>query len=247
MTGNTSSAVRQQRHSGAKSLDDFPTPPWATRALCEKLIKYDHPLHLQAVWEPACNRGHMARPLGEYFDLVYASDVADYGWDGQNATCDFLLGTPYLVDALEFDWIITNPPFRLAADFIRTGLARARVGVAVLVRVAFSEGVKRYETLFGPMPETCDFPFVERVVMQEGKLLDPDRSYWFPDANGGDGQLKKPSTATAYTWLVWVKGCEHQHTVKDRISPCRRRLTRPGDYPEMPTITWRDRLFEVAE
>ena len=29
MTGNLSSAVRQQRHEPPDSLDDFPTPPWA--------------------------------------------------------------------------------------------------------------------------------------------------------------------------------------------------------------------------
>jgi site-specific DNA-cytosine methylase len=34
---NTSPAVMQQRHEPHNSLDDFPTPPWATRALCERL------------------------------------------------------------------------------------------------------------------------------------------------------------------------------------------------------------------
>ena len=32
---NTSSSVMQQRSEPQDSLDDFPTPPWATRALCE--------------------------------------------------------------------------------------------------------------------------------------------------------------------------------------------------------------------
>jgi hypothetical protein len=34
---NRSSAVMQQRSEPHDSLDDFPTPPWATRALCEFL------------------------------------------------------------------------------------------------------------------------------------------------------------------------------------------------------------------
>jgi hypothetical protein len=28
----------QRRHEAHDSLDDFPTPPWATRALCERLV-----------------------------------------------------------------------------------------------------------------------------------------------------------------------------------------------------------------
>ncbi len=41
MTGqNRSSAVMQQRSEPHDSLDDFPTPPWATRALCEYIARY---------------------------------------------------------------------------------------------------------------------------------------------------------------------------------------------------------------
>lgn len=37
MSQNTSTAVMQRRVEAHDSLDDFPTPPWATRALCEWL------------------------------------------------------------------------------------------------------------------------------------------------------------------------------------------------------------------
>ncbi len=37
MSQNRSSAVMQQRSEPPDSLDDFPTPPWATRAICEFL------------------------------------------------------------------------------------------------------------------------------------------------------------------------------------------------------------------
>lgn len=39
MTANRSTAVMQRRVEPLDSLDDFPTPPWATRALCEWLEK----------------------------------------------------------------------------------------------------------------------------------------------------------------------------------------------------------------
>ena len=39
MAQNTSHAVMAQRIEPADSLDDFPTPPWATRALLKILMK----------------------------------------------------------------------------------------------------------------------------------------------------------------------------------------------------------------
>ena len=63
MTGqNISHAVMAQRHEAKDSLDDFPTPPWATRALLEHVIN-GKDLNLQSCWEPACGEGHMAKVL----------------------------------------------------------------------------------------------------------------------------------------------------------------------------------------
>jgi len=229
MAQNTSAAVMAQRHEPHDSLDDFPTPSWATRALCEQLIGFGHRLHLHHVWEPACNRGYMARTLSEYFDRVYASDVADYGWDGQDWVADFLLDWDGARP--DCDWIITNPPFRLAAQFIEHGLRHARVGVAVFVRTTFIECSGRYEGLFRDCPESYVFPFVERVAIWKGVLLDPDVAVWKPDAKDGPC-MGKPSSATSYSWLVWLK--EPSGTVFSRIAPCRKRLTRAGDYPPLP-------------
>ena len=232
MGQNTSSAVMQQRLEAQDSLDDFPTPPWATRALCETLLSIGEPLQLQHVWEPACNRGHMARPLAEYFDTVHATDVHDYGWQGQHGTADFLID--WGQDVPDVDWVVTNPPFRLADDFIRQGLRIARRGVAVLVRSAFVEGAGRYDSLFRHHPEELVLPFVERVVMWKGQLLNPEVPVWKPDGKGG-GAMVKPSTATAYQWLVYdAQPDRSHHTLFRRIAPCRRRLTRPGDYPPLP-------------
>jgi type I restriction-modification system DNA methylase subunit len=103
---NTSHAVMAQRVEAADPFDLFPTPPWATRALCECLAP-EFDLRRRRAWEPACGLGHMTRPLSEYFELVYASDVVDYGSGAQR---DFLAPG----DEPAFDWIITNPPFKLA-------------------------------------------------------------------------------------------------------------------------------------
>lgn len=62
---NTSHAVMAQRHEAADSADDFPTPPWATRALIEHVIGVEAVRGLTCL-EPACGRGYMARPLCVY-------------------------------------------------------------------------------------------------------------------------------------------------------------------------------------
>jgi len=76
---NTSHAVMAQRFEAKDSLDDFPTPPWATRALLEHVIVSKNFPHHSA-WEPACGEGHMAKVLKEYFGQLDASDIFPYGY-----------------------------------------------------------------------------------------------------------------------------------------------------------------------
>src|SRR5262245_22389496 len=79
MAQNRSHAVMAQRAEARDSRDDFPTPPWATRALCEHILAKTE-LDTQTCLEPACGRGHMARALGEYFAAVDAADAYCYGF-----------------------------------------------------------------------------------------------------------------------------------------------------------------------
>lgn len=205
MTANTSSAVMQQRREPHDSLDDFPTPPWATRALCEWLRDdRAYELHNFTCREPAANRGHMVAPLSEYFGQIFASDIHDYG--AGYPVCDYLF-----CDDEKFDFTITNPPFRLAERFIEKATKTSRIGFAMIVRSAFLEGVSRYKELFSKNPPSFVLQFSERVVMHKGKLS------------------AKGSTATAYCWLVWLDG--EYPTRLDWIEPCRKRLERDSDYP----------------
>jgi len=196
------------------SLDFFPTPPWATRALVEHVIaghgwRLDQ-LAVMSCWEPACGQGHMARPLAEYFDGVTASDCHAYGFGEVH---DFLM--PGSIPWRRPDWIITNPPFRLAEQFALRALGIARVGVAMLCRTTFIEGIDRYRKLFAPRPPAIFAPFVERVPMVKGRVDD------------------KASSATSYSWFVWdTSGQRHRPPEIVWIPPCRKRLERPADYLE---------------
>lgn len=205
---NRSSAVMQQRSEPHDSLDDFPTPPWATRALCEWLRVRDPRLCTRTCREPTANRGHMVRPLEKYFKTVVASDIHDYGAGFPQQ--DYLFGDD---PNGEVDWTITNPPFRLAHQFIHQAIRHSQQGIAVIVRTAFLEGVQRQRNLFSLTPPSDILQFSERVVMHKGKLSETG------------------STATAYCWLVWMRGQRNRVTQFHWIPPCRKRLEVAGDYP----------------
>lgn len=88
--------------TGRKASDFYPTPPEATVALL-KFLSLPAQAH---IWEPACGEGHMV-------DVMEAMGYEVTGTDIQ-AGDDFLT-----IPLMGCDWIITNPPFRLAEQFIR--------------------------------------------------------------------------------------------------------------------------------
>lgn len=193
----------QQRAEPHDSLDDFPTPPWAGRALMEHVLgawnngTFD-------VWEPAVNRGFLLRGLADYFSSAAASDIFDYGIGARQG--DYLF-TPASSSP---DFIITNPPFRLAHAFIDKALSETAIGCAFLVRTSFLEGVNRYQSLWSRNPPTFVAQFAERVPMVKGRC-DPEAS-----------------TATSYCWVGWIHGAERRPMMW--IPPCRGKLERSGDY-----------------
>ena len=151
-------------------------------------------------------RAHMSKALAEYFSSVTSSDAYDYGF---GAVRDFVT-EPYAPSSC--DWVITNPPFRSAEQFVKTGLSVARVGVAILARTVFLESVGRYSGIFRDRPPTVVAQFTERVPMVKGRL---DR---------------KASTATGYAWLVWEKDSSAAVTRLTWIPPSRKKLERDEDY-----------------
>lgn len=199
-------SVMASRREPPDSLDFFPTPPWATRALLAEVLPHVlDGLHILTAWDPACGEGHMVEVLREEFTFARGSDVFDYGRGYEVA--DFLDAGTRLSPAA--DLICTNPPFNAAVRFALRALEEVSV-VALLLRTAWIEGEARYDALFRDRPPTVFAPFVERVPMVRGR--------WDPSA----------STATAYAWFVWVAGATPRAPLW--IPPGQRRArTRPDD------------------
>lgn len=123
--------------NGTRQANDFyPTPPDVTRAL----IKAALPSPPVSVWEPACGEGDMVRELAAAGFNVWGSDVVS----GK----DFLTAPP----PRQVDWIVTNPPFKLAEAFIRRAQELSpKEGFAMLTKATFWQA-KRRTKLFRDNP-----------------------------------------------------------------------------------------------
>ena len=187
-----------RRGTPRTGLDFYPTPPWATRALIEH-VRLGAGIR---VLEPAAGAGSMVGPLAEAGCEVTASDIHDYG--AGYPTSDFLSAPP---PARRYDWMITNPPFRLGEAFALQGLHHAD-NAALLCRLAWLETKARWEHLWDKAPFAEVLVFTERVVLVKGRLPGP-----------------RDTTATAYAWFVFRRGHHGPPTVawvppgtKDRLS-----------------------------
>lgn len=227
---NGARAIMGSRVEPDDSLDYFPTPPWATRALIEKVLPQAGrfgDIYKQSAWEPACGEGHIAEVLDEYFANVKATDIFDYGY-GSTEPFNFITDSQDEHAIGIRDWIITNPPFGdKTEEFVLKSIASARIGVAMFVRLQWLESGGRYEAIFKDFPPTIIAFFAERVPLVKGR--------WDPEA----------STATAYIWLVWIKGAAPRAPYW--IPPGQRQaLTRADDVERFTTqpVTKKPKLIE---
>ena len=164
---------------GGRQKDDFyATPTSATEALL-RAESLDGP-----IWEPACGDGAISKVLEAAGCRVVSTDLVDRGY-----------GTPR-VDFL-MEWqprapnIVTNPPFKLATQFVLKALQLTTGKVAMLLKVGFLEGLER-------APVFDNSPFARLWVFRRRQtfLRNGDESFTM---NGAGGMI-------AYGWFVWDRG-----------------------------------------
>lgn len=169
-----------QRHSLDVRKDDlYETPSVAVEALLrvEQLPKM--------IWEPACGRNSIVDVLRANGHTVHASDLVEYGL-GESYRVDFLMEHGYLFPGA----IVTNPPFKLAHEFVEKALDLCPK-VAMLLRLAFLESEKRCNIL--------DNGWLARVYVFRKRLPMMHRDGW---------EGNKANSGMAFSWFVWDK--EHK-------------------------------------
>jgi hypothetical protein len=153
----------------------YPTPPEGTRALLA-VESFDG-----SIWECACGAGDMSREFEAAGYDVVSTDLVSRGY-GQ-ARIDFLM--EYRLLAAN---VATNPPFKLAEQFVRHALGLGARKVAMLVRLHFLEGMERAE-LFAEYPPARVWVFPWRLCITPGEVKD--------DRGGG---------SIPYAWVIWEQG-----------------------------------------
>src|SRR5262245_54910469 len=116
-----------QRHTLAdRGSDCYSTPPEATRALLEVEILP------KKIWEPCVGTGAIANVLEAAGHEVIGTDLVDYDV-GYPGGIDFLMER-----SAPADCIVSNPPFKLAQEFVERALELCP-RVIFLLRLAFFE------------------------------------------------------------------------------------------------------------
>lgn len=137
-----------------REKDDFyPTPPEGTHALLS-VEQFTGPVR-----EPACGDGAISRVLEQAGYDVESTDLIDRGY-GQSRV-DYLMDYTPSVD------VVTNPPFKLAEEFVRHALNTSTGKVAMLLRLAWLEGQARRQ-LFQSTPFARVWVFSKRLAMGRG-------------------------------------------------------------------------------
>tara|TARA_R100000278_G_scaffold112813_1_gene90745 strand:- start:589 stop:1116 length:528 start_codon:yes stop_codon:yes gene_type:complete len=165
----------------ARQKDDFyPTPSEATQLLL------DNETFTGKVWECACGNGAMSKVLQENGYDVLSTDLNNYGFGESNR--DFLLEKEQLAPN-----ICTNPPFKVAQDFIEKCFELDVDKIAMFLRLSFLESVKRRD-FFQQNPPVRVYVMSKRFTLWRGD-----------ETPSGSG-------ITPYAWYVWERSGKNAYS-----------------------------------
>ena len=175
-----------------RDINDFyPTPKCAIDPLLEKEE------FQSVIWEPACGDGAISKVLKNNGYKVFSGDLIDRGYGEYFA--DFLkIPIDFFEAEGSFNFaydIITNPPFKLAQEFIEKALSFRNCNrVAIFARLGFLESKKR-KVLFENTPLQKVYVFSWRVPMWRR------------------GEVRSGGKNMPFAWYIWCKGYEGDPTL----------------------------------
>ncbi len=171
---------------GKRHKDDFyATPAPATHALL------DAESFEGSIWEPACGDGAISKVLAARGHDTTSTDLVDRGYRFGQHGVDFLMETKPLARN-----IVTNPPFKLANEFVRKALDLTTGKVAMLLKVGFLEGKGRAD-IHEKLSRVWVFRARQTFLRGGSEAI---------KMNGAGGMI-------AYGWFVWEHGHEGPPTL----------------------------------
>jgi hypothetical protein len=160
--------------------DFYPTPEFATQELLRNV-----PIIDGAILECCIGDGAIARVLDEGSREVYGSDIdpqTNCSFCGDATRRDFWQGVLDVMPEERIDWVVTNPPFNVAAEIVPLAYEFASTGIAMLLRLSFLEPVEDRGAWLNEHPPTS------MIVL-------PRISFT------GDGKTDSVTCA----WMIWEK------------------------------------------
>jgi hypothetical protein len=176
---NFSAIIANRSSENRNHLDFYPTPPSATIALINFLREENLYHHHHNVWEPACGTGDMSSVIRRMGNDVIETDI-QMGYD--YLTCHIPSGD-------KIDWVITNPPFKLAKEFILRS-AEHNLNFAFLLKSQYWHSASRM-SLFKRCKPTFILPLTWRID--------------FKYKERGQGAEAKGSPTMDHIWAVWKR------------------------------------------
>lgn len=172
--------------------DFYATDPKSTQALFD-VEKFEETTFL----EPCCGEGHISEIIKDNFPFaeVVSTDLIDRGYGEGNI--DFLLHDY----GRKFDYVVTNPPYKLAKEFVEKSLGVTNKKVAMFLKIQFLEGVGRYD-------------FFKNTPLKTVHVFSARQSPWT------NGQKVNPKTGKdwestmCFCWFIWEHGYKGEPTIK---------------------------------
>ena len=164
--------------------DFYATPTESVKALFD-----NYEISGDSFYEPCVGQGHIAEVIKEYFPQakLYVSDIVDRGYPN-TIIRDFLKDSGNVT----VEWVITNPPYKYAKEFIENSLKIVNKGVAMFLKIQFLEGQSRKDWL-QKSPLKYVYVFSKRQSpLWNGQKINPKTG-------------KKWTSTMCFAWYIWEK------------------------------------------
>lgn len=163
--------------NGTRKKSDFYETPYSITSSFLEREKFDYSL---SILEPACGNNAIVKILENYWDKdnIIANDLFGNGKD-------------FLSETDNYSYIITNPPFSLAQEFILKAKEIAINKFCFLLPLSYLHGKKRFDTIWSDNTFPLSKIYVYTRYPLLGEILRDDGKYH-------TGMM-------VYAWYVWDK------------------------------------------